>query len=223
MNNTKRFKKTGQKKTKVDTFTVEREGTLLAFLLDQLPSKGRSTLKAVLRGRRVSVDGKPVSQFDYALIPGSRVEVRWDHDTARKQPTRLGLSIIFEDKDLIVIDKPSGLLTVATDTEKRNTAYSLLSDYVKLEDPDNKIFVVHRLDRETSGLLLFAKNSTVKQQIQENWETTVNQRTYVGVVEGVVEPAEGTIVSYLAETSAFGCTPRPMPRRAKRPSPTTGK
>jgi 23S rRNA pseudouridine1911/1915/1917 synthase len=192
-----------QKKTKKDTFTVEREEALLAFLLARLPVKGRSTLKAVLRSRQVFVDGQPVSQFDHPLVPGSLVTVQWDRESTRKPPTRSRLNIVFEDADLIVIDKPSGLLTVATDLEKRRTAYSQLSDHVKLEDPDNKIFVVHRLDRETSGLLLFAKNSTVKLQIQENWETTVSQRTYVGVVEGVVEPAEGTIVSYLAETSAF--------------------
>ncbi len=193
----------GQKKTKVDTFRVERDHTLLAFLLEQLPGKGRNTLKAVLRDHQVFIDGQPVSQFDQPLVQGSQVAVHWDRESTRKQPARSGLNILFEDADLIVIDKPSGLLTVATDVEKRKTAYSLLSDHVKLEDPDNKIFVVHRLDRETSGLLLFAKNSAVKHQIQETWETMVNQRTYVGVVEGVVEPAEGTIVSWLAETTAF--------------------
>ena len=192
-----------QNKAKKDTFTVEREDTLLAFLLARLPARGRTTLKAVLRDRQVFVDDRPVSQFDHALVPGSLVTVQWDREATRKPPTRSRLNIVFEDADLIVIDKPSGLLTVATDLEKRRTAYSQLSDHVKLEDPDNKIFVVHRLDRETSGLLLFAKNGRVKQQIQETWETTVSQRTYVGVVEGVVEPAEGTIVSYLAETTAF--------------------
>ena len=196
-------RRAGLNKARVDIFTVSKDDTLLAFLIDQLPLKGRNVLKALLRDRRVSVDGVPVGQFNHALAPGSVVEVRWERVTPRKKPNQLGLDIIFEDTDLIVINKPSGLLTVATDTEKRKTAYSLLSDYVKLEDPDNKIFVVHRLDRETSGLLLFAKNSTVKQQIQETWETMVSQRTYVGVVEGVVEQDEGTIVSWLAETTAF--------------------
>ena len=190
-------------KARVDTFTVNKEETLLAFLIDQLPMKGRHVLKALLRDRQVSIDGRPVSQFNQPLAPGSLVEVRWERKTPRETTAQRGLDIVFEDSDLIVINKPSGLLTVATDTEKRNTAFSLLSDYVKLADPDNKIFVVHRLDRETSGLLLFAKNSTVKQQIQETWETMVNQRTYVGVVEGEVDKDEGTIVSWLAETTAF--------------------
>lgn len=193
----------GPKKARVDIFTVNKDDTLLAFLLEQLPLKGRNVLKALLRDRQVSIDGTPVGQFNHPLAPGTVVEVRWERDAPRKKPLQLGLDIVYEDTDLIVINKPSGLLTVATDTEKRKTAYSLLSDYVKLQDPDNKIFVVHRLDRETSGLLLFAKNSTVKQQIQETWETMVNQRTYVGVVEGIVEQEQGTIVSWLAETTAF--------------------
>ncbi len=205
-----RAKKTGQagrraglKKPRVDTFTVYKEESLLAFLVDHLPTKGRNVLKAILRDRQVSVDGMPVSQFNQPLVPGSLVEVRGERNTPLETTPRSGLDIIFEDSDLIVINKPSGLLTVATETEKRKTAYSMLSEYVKLQDPDNKIFIVHRLDRETSGLLLFAKNSAVKQQIHETWETMVNQRTYVGVVEGVVEKDEGTIVSWLAETTAF--------------------
>lgn len=203
MKKNKQSVETQRKRAKVDTFTVHKTYTLLSFLGDHLPAKGRNVLKAVLRDRQVSVDGQPVRQFDHALVPGSQVEVRWDRDSSRQGPGRLGLKIIFEDEGLIIIDKPSGLLTVATETEKRRTAYSLLSDYVKLEDPNNKIFIVHRIDRETSGLLLFAKNDSIKQHIQENWEATVNQRTYVGVVEGVVEQDEGTIVSWLAETKAF--------------------
>ena len=209
-------RRAGLDEARVDVFTVSHDHALLAFLVEQLPMKGRNVLKALLRDRRVSVDGIPVGQFNQALVPGSVVEVRWERVTPRKKPNQLGLNIVFEDTDLIVINKQSGPLTVATDTEKRKTAYSLLSDYVKLEDPDNKIFVVHRLDRETSGLLLFAKNSTVKQQIQETWETMVNQRTYVGVVEGVVEQEEGTIVSWLAETTAFRVYSQPNAKVGKK-------
>ena len=104
---------------------------------------------------------------------------------------------------LIVVNKPAGLLTVATDKEKRRTAYALLSNYVKAADPDNKIFIVHRLDRETSGLLLFARNESIKQRIQQTWEQTITQRTYVAVVEGNVEAEEGTITSWLTESKAL--------------------
>ncbi len=191
----------GKKKMRVDTFTVERDDTLLAGLLAFLPSKSRNVLKAVLRDGQVLVDGISVTQFDHVLQPGQKVEVRWDRTTSQQQPH--GLNIIHEDKDLIIINKPSGLLTVATDKEKRKTAYAILSDYVKMEDPENKIFIIHRLDRETSGLLMFAKNEAIKHQIQETWTTTIDQRTYVGVVEGEVQQQEGTIVSWLQESKAF--------------------
>ena len=191
----------GKKKAKTDTFIVENNDTLLAFLLSTMPHKSRNLLKAVLRDKQVAVDGTAVSQFDHPLLPGQHVEVSWQKKTAHQQPH--GLDIVYEDLELIIINKPSGLLTIATDKEKRRTAFAILSDYVKTQDADNKIFIIHRLDRETSGLLMFARNETIKQQIQENWTTTIDQRSYVGVVEGEVEQQEGTIVSWLNESKAF--------------------
>jgi 23S rRNA pseudouridine1911/1915/1917 synthase len=190
-----------KKKKSADTFIVEREDTLLASLLVMLPHKSRNIVKAVLRDSQVRVDGRTVTQFDHPLVPGQRVEVCWERAEPKRESR--GLNIVHEDEDLIIIDKPSGLLTIATDKEKRKTAYAILSDYVKKEDPDNKIFIVHRLDRETSGLLMFARNERIKQQIQETWETTISQRTYVAVVEGQVEPPEGTVTSWLTESKAF--------------------
>lgn len=186
---------------KIDVFTVEENETLLAGLVKFLPHKSRNILKAVLRDGQVSIDGKPVRQFDHGLRPGQLVEVRWDKKTPQQQPH--GLNIVHEDQDLIVINKPAGLLTIATDKEKRKTAYAILSSYVKMADPNNKIFIIHRLDRETSGLLMFARNEKIKQQIQENWTSTIDQRTYIAVVEGEVEQQEGTIVSWLNESKAF--------------------
>ena len=188
-------------KKKIDTFVVEAEDTLLSFLLSRLPNKSRNMVKSVLKNKQIFVAGKPVTQFDHPLRPGQNIEVRWDPASAYKPGQEL--KIIHEDEDLIVIDKPSGLLTVATDKEKRRTAYALLSAYVKTQDPKNKIFIIHRLDRETSGLLLFAKNEKIKHQIQETWETTIAERTYIAVVEGQVEPPEGTVTSWLKESSAL--------------------
>nr|WP_320012335.1 RluA family pseudouridine synthase [uncultured Desulfobulbus sp.] len=190
-------------KAKIDTFTVHKEDTLFPFLIEQFPNKVRTVLKTLLRDRHVFIDGIAVGQFNYPLAAGALVEVHWEKNHPRMQNNLIGLDIVFEDDDLIVINKPSGLLTVATATEKRKTAYSLLSKHVKLEDPDSKIFIVHRLDRETSGLLLFAKNQMVKEHIQKTWETLIDERTYVGVVEGVVKKNEGTVISWLTETSAF--------------------
>lgn len=201
MKNTRPRTNLVKKKMKIDTLTVEKEDTLLACLLTLLPHKSRNVLKAVLRDGQVSIDGTPVTQYDHGLRPGQRIEVRWDRKTPQQQPH--GLNIVYEDQDLIIINKPSGLLTIATDKEKRKTAYAILSNYVKMEDPENKIFIIHRLDRETSGLLMFAKNEKIKQQIQETWATTIEQRTYIGVVEGEVQKQEGTIVSWLHESKAF--------------------
>ena len=201
MKNTRPRTIPGKTKMKIDSFIVEKKDTLLASLLTCLPHKSRKVLKAVLRDGQVSVDGTPVTQFDHGLRSGQRIEVRWDRQTPQQQPH--GLDIVYEDQELIIINKPSGLLTIATDKEKRKTAYAVLSKYVKMEDPENKIFIIHRLDRETSGLLMFAKNETIKRQIQETWGTTIDQRTYIGVVEGEVQQQEGTIVSWLKESKAF--------------------
>ncbi len=190
-----------RKKNKSDTFTVSKKETLLAALLSHLPHKKRNLLKAVLKDRQVSVDGIPVTQFNQSLVPGQSVEVRWDRSTPQQQSH--GLPIIFEDEDLIIIDKPPGLLTFATDKEKSRTAYAFLTNYLKAENPDNKIFLIHRLDRETSGLLMFAKNETSKGKIQETWNDDISQRTYFAVVAGNVQPPEGTITSQLTESKAL--------------------
>ena len=134
-------------------------------------------------------------------MPGQCVEVRWERDLNERHQSKL--DIVHIDEDIVVINKPSGLLTIATDKEKRRTAYSLLSNFVKTENPENKIFIIHRIDRETSGLLMFARSEKVKQQIQKNWNATISQPTYIGVVEGEVAPHEGTITSWLTESKAF--------------------
>jgi len=184
-----------------DTFIVDTAGQLLNSLIAAFPKKNRKLLKAVLRDQQILVNKRIITQFDYPLKAGQVVEVLWEKTSPQKRPH--GLNIIFEDDDIIVVNKPAGLLTVATDKEKRKTAYALLSDYVKTVDPDNKIFIVHRIDRETSGLLLFAKNEAIKRKIQETWITTIKERTYIAAVEGEIKREGGTITSYLNESKAL--------------------
>ena len=181
--------------------TITHSSQLLAALIEYLPGKSRKLLKAVLRDRQVAVDGKKVGQFDYPLVAGQRVEICWQPQKQKQQAQ--GLEIVFEDDEIIVINKPAGLLTVATDKEKSNTAYALLSKHVKLADPKAKIFIIHRLDRETSGLLMFAKNEKTKRQIQDSWNDTIQQRTYIAVATGCVAEPRGTVVSWLTESSAL--------------------
>jgi tRNA pseudouridine32 synthase/23S rRNA pseudouridine746 synthase/23S rRNA pseudouridine1911/1915/1917 synthase len=113
-----------------------------------------------------------------------------------------GLAILYEDDDLLVVDKPAGLLTVGTDADKSHTAYFILTDYVRKGNvrSRNRIFIVHRLDRDTSGLLLFAKNEAAKRRLQDHWEET--HKTYLAVVHGRCQKNADTISTYLAENKA---------------------
>lgn len=113
-----------------------------------------------------------------------------------------GLPLVHEDQDLLVVDKPAGLLTIGTERGAARTAHSLLNDYVRKGDPRsrNRVYVVHRLDQDTSGLLLFAKSEQAKRFLQEHWETT--EKHYLAIVHGRLTAREGTLTSYLAENSA---------------------
>ncbi len=173
----------------------------MEFLIAQLSSKSRNNIKSLLSHKQVLIDGRPVSQFDHPLLPGQKVEISNNRISPEKKFREY--TIVYEDQHIIVIDKMAGLLSMATENEKRATAYSLLSRHVKKQDRGNKIFIVHRLDRETSGLMLFAKSETVKDKLQERWNDTIIERTYIAVVEGTVEKQEGTITSYLSEDKVF--------------------
>ena len=180
---------------------VKENAELMEFLILQLPHKSRNNIKSLLAKKQVFVDGKVVKQFNHPLTSGQMVETtntRTNQEQKFKEYT-----IVFEDDNIIVIEKQAGLLSIATKNEKRATAFSLLSNHVKKQDKSNKIFIVHRLDRETSGLMLFAKTEEVKHKLQESWNETVLSRTYLAVVEGRVEKPKGTIESYLFEDKVF--------------------
>lgn len=109
------------------------------------------------------------------------------------------MDILYEDKELLVINKPSGMLTIATDKEKIRTLYHEAREYVKKQNPKNKIFILHRLDKDTSGIVLFAKNEKLKKELQNNWNEIAYIREYLAIVEGKVEKKKDTIKSYLVE------------------------
>ena len=114
---------------------------------------------------------------------------------------KIKLDIIYEDDELIVINKPSGLLSIESDNEKSNTAYRLLTNYVQRKDKMARIFIVHRIDKDTSGVLLVAKNEKIKNLLQHNWQKIVNKREYIAICEGIFKPKSGTIKSYLKSNS----------------------
>lgn len=186
---------------KNDTFTISASGKLLDFLFLQYTTKSKTTVKSYLAHRQISVNGCITTQFDHPLKAGDRVDVNFGqvNETLRHPMLR----IVYEDEWLIVIEKKNGLLSIATDKQDVRTAFNLLSDYVKRQDPQNRIFVVHRLDRETSGLMIFSKDQAVKHQMQIAWEEVVTERKYYAVTEGVVPQAEGMISTYLTESKAL--------------------
>lgn len=124
-----------------------------------------------------------------------------------------GLDILYEDRDIIVVNKAPRLLTIATDTDKARTAYRLLTDYVRkgVAKSRQRVFIVHRLDRDTSGLLVFARTEDAKRTLQANWEST--EKHYLAVVHGTLAKKEGIITSYLSENSAFRVYSTPDPSK----------
>jgi 23S rRNA pseudouridine1911/1915/1917 synthase len=189
------------KKAKTIGFKVIGPQELMTFLIEQLPHKNRNNIKMMLKKKQVLVDGKAVTQFNHLLKPGQTVEMGTSPSPLAKQMR--GIVIVHEDKDLIVVNKNAGLLSIATDKEKRGTVYSMLSSYVKDKDPDSKIFVVHRLDRETSGLMMFAKNKEMQGLLQESWKKTISERSYLAIIDGKLDPSQGTYKSYLFESKVF--------------------
>ncbi len=181
--------------------TAPEETGLLDFLLAAMPDRKKTSVKELLKHNQVMVDGNVTTQFDMPVTEGATVRV----NTTREFQTFYNprLKIVYEDNDIIVVNKGYGLLSMGTDKIKDGTAYSLLRDYVKRKDPRNKLFIVHRLDRDTSGLMMFAKTMQAKEAMQHNWNNMVLERRYVAVItNGPLDPQEGEIRSYLTENAA---------------------
>ena len=182
-------------------YIVESDSTLLPFLFSVFQDKSRTTVKSYLTHRQVSVNGRTITRHDTPLRPGDRVSILSSRGFAPLSHPML--RIVFEDEYLIVIDKRQGLLSMGTEREKERTAYHILSRHVKQHDPDGLIFIVHRLDRETSGLMLFAKSQIVQERFQKNWKQMVRKRTYLAVVEGQMPHPKGVIDAPLCENKLF--------------------
>lgn len=183
------------------TYHVDNDCMLLDFLLATLKDKSRTTVKSYLAHRQVAINGMPTTQFNTPLHRGDRITINFT--TGYKMFRHRRLRIIFEDEYLVVIDKGYGLLSMATKNEKTETAYRIISDYVKTNDPEGHIFIVHRLDRDTSGVMLFAKRQRIQEVLQRNWNEAVIERKYMAVVEGALSPEEGEVKSYLKENAAM--------------------
>lgn len=175
---------------------------LLDLLIDKQVRKSRNAIKSLLAHKQIKVNGKLVTQFDFELKIGDKVTVM-KFDQSRKEKKLTGLKIVFEDDDLIVIDKEAGFLSVSTDKEKQRTVYGVLNEYVKKRNKNSRVFVLHRLDREVSGLMVFAKSAELQEMFQRNWDLLVKEYTYAAVVEGRPKEKQGTITSWLTENKNF--------------------
>ena len=195
-------------------YPVTEPATLLPFLLEHVKGKSRNNVKSLLSRRLVAVDGVPVSQFDTPLTPGQQVTIL---PVSAPRADALPFPLLYEDEHLIVVNKPAKLLSVATEREKTRTAYHMVTDYVKSRKVDDRIFVLHRLDRDTSGVLMFARDAETKELFQSKWNEIVTRRGYLAVVEGVPKPDRDTIRSYLVETDthlSFSGKPGPNAKEA---------
>ena len=192
-------------------FTIEEDDDLLSFLFRSLPSHGRNKVKSFLKYGSVSVNGKVVSRHDHPLHSGDKVCVQLDQKAAaEKDFLRSLIDVVHEDETVVVVNKPEGLLTISTEKEQKETAYHRLNLYLNAARKTSEkktfqrevrkqkeIFVVHRIDREVSGLLLFARKESDKLWLQENWKNF--EKRYYAIVEGAPPKPEGTIESYLKE------------------------
>ena len=186
-------------KRKQDTvLRVNEPASLMDFLIAKMGGMARASVKQLLGQRRVKVGNAIQTRHDFALKTGDVVTVLSGRGNIELKHPKLRL--VYEDNDLIVVNKQPGLLTVAaTPGSSETTAYSILRSYVKRQNPRAGIYVVHRLDRETSGLLVFARSEELQHYMRQYWRELVTERTYIAVAEGVLNPRDGQIKSWFTE------------------------
>ena len=172
---------------------------LLEFLFATV-KESKNKIKLTLKGRGVKVNGKVVTQFDYKLAPGMRVSVSRSkrNDTFKSRYVK----IVYEDRWLVVVEKNTGILSMAAGHSSLNVK-SVLDDYFQKSRQKCRAHVVHRLDRDTSGLMIYAKDIETEQILEHNWHDIVYDRRYVAVVSGEMEENEGTIANWLKDNKAY--------------------
>lgn len=182
-------------------FKVKENTTLMEFLAKSLAGKSRTGIKALLAKRLVFVDHKVETKFNLPLTTGQTVAI--GKKTAAEPVMLRGVRIVYDDDDLVVIDKEAGLLSVAADTGSEKSAHSITGAHLKRLNHKARLFIVHRLDRETSGLMMFVKHKELQRQLRDNWQESILTRSYAVVVEGVVAKDKGKIVSWLKGTDGL--------------------
>lgn len=186
---------------KYTEYQVTESDELMPFLMKTMSGVSRTRVKALLANRVVLVDHNIQTQFNFPLKPGMHVQISKEKNKHEfRHPM---LKILYEDAYLIVVEKKEGLLSVATDKQKERTAQHILNDYVKRQSRGNRIFVVHRLDRDTSGVMMYAKDEKTQHTLRDYWHDIVYDRRYVAIVSGEMEKDGGTVQSWLTDHKLY--------------------
>ena len=190
-------------------FVASQPGPLLEQMFSAWPEEKKKQIRTWLKFQAVTVNGRPVSQFNHPLAVGDSVAIRSDRFAAPKTSLPSGIKIFYEDAHLLVIAKPENLLSIASEAEPEKTAYFQLTEYVRQAHPRSKerVWIVHRLDRQTSGLMVFAKTPETKEILQSRCDQF--EKKYEAVVEGRLPQETGTLKSDLDESNPFKVFIRP--------------
>lgn len=173
----------------MNEYIINKEIILFDYLKEILPNKSKNNIKSLLKNECIYINNKIITKYNYLLKENDILEIKYKTNN---------LDIIYEDNNIIVIDKPSGLLTISNEKEKVKTLYHYVLEYLKKKK--QKVFIIHRLDKDTSGIVVFAKNEKIKKLYQDNWNDLVIKRGYIAVVCGKTKDKD-TIKSYLKENS----------------------
>ncbi|MFQ7112848.1 RluA family pseudouridine synthase [Hallella bergensis] len=198
-NKGKLFNTAENRKESYDNYVVQEESTLLDWLLANL-NESRTKIKATLKGRGIKVNGKQITRHDFPLVPGMKISVS---KTKRNNTLRSRyVKIVYEDAYIIVVEKNVGILSMPAGHHSLNVK-AVLDEYFHKTKQPCQAHVVHRLDRDTSGLMIYAKDKKTEFSLQADWKGTVYDRRYVAVVSGVMEQDEGTIDSWLKDNKSY--------------------
>ena len=187
-------------KGEYDHFTVSQPAPLLEWLLANVPKLSKNKIKATLQGRGIKVDGKIVTQFDFPLQPGMKVALSKTkrNDTFKSRYVKL----VYEDQYIVVIEKKVGVLSMPAGHSTLNVK-AILDNYFRLSGQKCNAHVVHRLDRDTSGLMIYAKDMDTEQTLEHNWQQIVYDRRYVAVLSGEMENDGGTVANWLKDNRNY--------------------
>lgn len=179
-------------------YTVKENSLLLEYILKYI-EPNRKKAKAFLKNKSIFVNHKNITQFNFPIYKNDTIEIK----KFTNKYINATIPILYEDDNIIVVNKPYNMLTIANEKEKEHTLYANVSTYIKESNHKNKIFIIHRLDRETSGIIIFAKNESTKKLYQENWNTIVIYRGYTAIVEGILSKKQDTVTLKLSENKNF--------------------